>query len=318
MNSKLISLIAALFVLCACSPKIALVEASGLVRKGDELLIVSDDSAGAVFRYKFTGVYKAGDTALLTTFTIDTAQHQLFTSNKGADLESIDILPNGQTVVLSEQAAALFTKEGLATQYPDSLREVAGRGLEGMSIHTNGQIVVLWEGGYYSRKNLAGILMDESINFKIPQLPRFCLHRLPQGLETEVCRNANSIIDLKVPATPDANQSFRAPDLVWSADGTSLIVLLASLNAANDSFKFLWLQEFSISGEPIGDPLNLCDQGYLPAHLRDGPESNIEGLAWFESGKSLVLINDTGRTATAAIISVNPWPDTDKNVACDQ
>ena len=295
----------ALSVLCACGQKIELVEASGLVRQGEKLLIVSDDSAGAVFSYHLPGLSYTKDTGLMATFTIATPQHQLFAGNKAADLESIDILPNGKIVVLSEQANALFGREGLLAQYPDSLQEVAGRGLEGMSIHPNGQIVVLWEGGYYSPIGLLpkGLLTKD---FKVPQLPRICMHRLPQGSETVVCHGENSIVDLKVPATPDANQSFRAPDLVWAENGNSLIVMLASLNAANDSFRFLWLQKFTISGEPFGSPLNLCAKGFLPEHLRDGPESNIEGLAWFEHGKSLILINDTGSTATAALISVDP------------
>jgi len=314
----LLSICSALIVLNACSPQIELVEASGLVRVGGELVIVNDNSAGALFKYALPDVdYHSSNNPLLATISIDAALHQPFTSSAASDLESVDVLPNGRIVALSEHAAALFTKEGLAVQYPDDLTEVAGRGLEGLSVRADGMVVVLWEGGYYSPIALPDIFTGDSTKHKLPPKPRFCVHMFPDVGGSSACLGENDIRDLEVPSPPDSTQSFRAPDLVWDSDDTSFIVLLASLNAANDSFRYLWLQKFSLTGEPLGAPLNLCDKGFLPKQLRDGPESNIEGLAWFDPGKSLILINDTEGMATAAVISVNPWTKTDSTIACD-
>ena len=311
-------LLMVLMLLNACSAPVELVEASGVVRVGEQLIIVSDDSAGALFRYELPNRdYHNRKAALLATISIDKPLYQAFTSSDASDLESIDVLPNGQILVLSEQAAALFTKDGLAVQYPEELKELASRGLEGLAIHSDGQVVVLWEGGYYSPGVLPGIFAGDSDNHKLSPKPRFCVHTFPVSPETSACMGENAIRDLEVPSPPDSTQSFRAPDLVWDTDGQSFIVLLASLNAANDAFRYLWLQRFSVSGEPSGAPLNLCDQGILPQQLRDGPESNIEGLAWFDPGESLILINDTKQTATAIVLSVNPWPKTDNTLACD-
>ena len=123
---------------------------------------------------------------------------------------------------------------------------------------------------------------------------------------------------LQVPDAAVVTQAFRAPDLVWSADGMSFIVLLSSHDVSDRVFRFKWLQRFSESGEPIGDPINLCDRGYLPSDVRSGPGGNFEGLGWFELGKSLVLINDHTQTASTVVIAVDPWPSTDRSVACDQ
>jgi len=301
-----------LFFLGACDSKIELVEASGLVRIENQLVIVSDNEAGALFRYRLSDLDNHNDTGVvLKTISINPVDHQTFTSFNASDLESVDILPNGEIIVLSEQTNALYTKDGIAAQYPDKLAEIAGRGLEGLSVHSNGKIVVLWEGGYYS---LLG--MNNDIN--LPKKPRFCIHTLPKTTDILVCKENNAIKDLEVPAPPDSSQFFRAPDLVWDTDGASFIVLLASLNAANYSFRYLWLQRFSIEGRPSGAPINLCDKGMLPGQLRDGPESNIEGLAWFDPGNSLIMINDTNSMATAAVLSINPWPQTDNTIACDQ
>ena len=105
---------------------------------------------------------------------------------------------------------------------------------------------------------------------------------------------------------------------MWDTDDRSFIVLLSSTNVTNDEFRYKWLQKFSGSGEPIGDPLNLCDRGYLPENVRSGKADNYEGLGWFERGKSVIMINDYSRAATAVVIAIDPWPATDKSLACDQ
>ena len=133
-----------------------------------------------------------------------------------------------------------------------------------------------------------------------------------------MCPGGEGVLVLNVPTTPDSAQAFRAPDLVWTTDGQSFIVLLSSTNVANDEFRYKWLQKFSVSGDPIGDPINLCDRGYLPEHLRSGGADNYEGLGWFEPGRSVIMINDHSEAATAVVISVDPWLATDNSIACDQ
>jgi hypothetical protein len=90
------------------------------------------------------------------------------------------------------------------------------------------------------------------------------------------------------------------------------------LNASDNEFRYKWLQKFAVSGEPIGEPVNLCDDGFLPKNVRSGRGGNYEGLGWYEPGKSLILVNDHREAATVVIVSVDPWPRTDKLIACDE
>ena len=122
---------------------------------------------------------------------------------------------------------------------------------------------------------------------------------------------------MDVPIPPIATQSFRAADLVWG-ETDSIIVLLSSTNSANNTFKYKWLQKFSTDGQRVGISLNLCARGYLPTELRDGRDSNIEGMDWFEEGKSVVLINDHKGPGTAVIISIESWPTVIDSITCDQ
>jgi len=97
-----------------------------------------------------------------------------------------------------------------------------------------------------------------------------------------------------------------------------LIALLSSTDRANEKLSFKWLQRFTLGGTPYGEPLNLCAPGFLPDDVRDDAWGSFEGLGWLEEGKSLVLINDHKYSATAVAIAIDPWPDTDKSIACDE
>ena len=145
-----------------------------------------------------------------------------------------------------------------------------------------------------------------------------CVHSLPDVEGSEVCKRGDGVVPLQVPATPDETQAFRAADLVWGRDGQSIIVLLSSTSAGDSVFRYKWLQRFSTSGAAIGEPINLCARGYLPARVRSGKDGNFEGLGWFEPGKSLVLINDYSGAATAVILAIDPWLPNDATIACDE
>ena len=292
-------------------------EASAIVLKGDHLLMVSDDTPAILYRYKLKPEdHPNSEGPLLASISIEPTFSRHLVNKKAKDLEGIDLLSNGELVLLSEQAYALFTPKGLVAQYPKFMSEVAGRGLEGLAINAEDQVAVLWEGGYYSPKLLSSLLVKSETNQA--QIPFVCIHQYSSELNTLHCDKGEGVVKLNVPATPLRTQAFRAPDLEWSEDNNSLIVLLASQNLEDTAFKYMWLQRFSLSGEAIGAALNLCDRGFLPKHLRSGRASNFEGLAWFEPGKSLMLVNDYSNTATAVIISVEPWPETDLSIACDQ
>jgi len=254
----------------------------------------------------------------LAVIEIDKGRKRALGGSLAIDLESVDVLGDGKVAVLSERLHALITRDGLAAVYPDLMAEFAGRGLEGLAINTDGRIAALWEGGFLNPDKLPSSVSGVGSFSGGPFKPLICVHSLPATLGSEVYPNCQGVIVLKVPDAPVPTQAFRAPDLVWSEDGKSFIVLLSSSDAADDEFKFKWLQRFSDSGEPQGAPLNLCDRDYLPDKLRSGRGSNFEGLAWFERGKSLILINDHREPATAVVIAVDPWPSTDKTVTCDQ
>lgn len=298
-------------LLSACDDQERLTEASGIVVANNELLIVSDNSPGALFRYPLTTEgYSTNSGPRLAKIEIKNTLYEKYLTGKAKDLEGIGMLPNGELAFLSEDAAALFTRKGLLAQYPASMAEVAGRGLEGLAINSEGKIAALWEGGYYSPDTI-----DYTKNFSDKaQKPRLCVHTLPDALASPVCQN--DVITLNVPLAPDTKQAFRAPELIWDTQGQGFIVLLSSQNAADNNFKYKWLQKFSSNGEPIGEPLNLCAKGYLPKKLRS-KQGNYEGMAWFEAGKSVLIINDTNKIATAVVLSIEPWPSTDKIITCN-
>ena len=272
-----------------------------------------------MFRYQLQADdMPSGNGPLLAEIEIDSATVKRFGGEAALDLEGIDVLVDGHIVVLSEQLHALFSKDDMIAFYPYSMAGVGGRGMEGLAIRNDGQVAGLWEGGYFSPEYLPTWIEGAGELTTGPMRPLLCIHTIPTTSDVRVCWRGAGVKVLQVPATPDASQSFRATDLVWSADGQSVIVLLSSLDVTSRIFRYKWLQRFSVDGDPIGEPLNLCGSGYLPGHLRSGKAGNYEGLGWFEPGESLILINDYSEAATAVIIAVDPWQPNDKMLACDQ
>ena len=306
--------------LIGCNSQGKLRQASGVALDGPDLVIVGNGTPRTVYRYRLNeSDMPTGDGPLLSVIEIDETEVETeFGGRWALDLEAIDLLPDGQVVVLSEATFRLLDRSGVVARYPFALSPMGGRGFEGLAVHSNGRIAALWEGGYMSQAYLptryegAGRLADEPIK------PIVCIHFVADQPDALPCQDGHGVSVLQVPDTPDSSQAFRAPDLVWGADGESFIVLLSSLNAATDEFRYKWLQKFNVSGEPLGEPINLCDDGYLPDNVRSGRGGNVEGLGWFERGKSLILVNDHSEAATVVVIAVDPWPSTDNSIACDE
>lgn len=318
-HGRLLQLFSALGVLwiSGCSTKEPLREASGVVRIRQDLVFVGDESAGKTFSVRVPpGLPLAGAGPFRGSFTVDVATVGNVAGPLGVDLESLDVLPSGSVAVLSERLRALVVNQRIVAEYPGVMGEIGGKGLEGLSVRSDGKLAALWEGGHFEPHKLPTHVAGAGNLTGGPMNPIVCVHDLPSSTDVEVCPDGDTAFILSVPATPDTTQAFRAPDLVWSRDGEEFIVLLSSTNAANNAFRFKWLQRFSNTGTPIGEPVNLCARGLLPDALRSGRDSNFEGLAWFDE-ENLVLINDYGQPATAVLIDVVPWPSTSKSQACD-
>ena len=292
--------------------------ASGVVVQGKHLLLVGDDTDGTLFRVALPEheLTSSEQSVSYPLKGLALSTGPVFGGALATDLEAVALLPDGEPVVLSEGAAALLTAERVVATYDPSLMQFGGRGLEGLDVHRDGRIAALWEGGY-PHPNALPTRFGGTGRVQGPFLPAICVHRSRHDGPVVACGDTRGIVSLEVPESPDAKQAFRAPDLIWSEDGSSWIVLLASTNAENSQFRYKWLQRFGLTGKPLGPPLNLCDQDQLPVEIRHGLEGNVEGLAWWDVGKSVVMVNDSLVKTTVVVLQLDPWPETDPDVACD-
>jgi len=293
-----------------------ILEASGIVRKRDHFVIVGDESPGDIFEQKITTTdYSHITTPRLDNILADKATKRNIAGNMAMDLEGVAISSDGEIVLLSERLNALLTKDTvIIAEYPDQLTEVAARGLEGLAISSKDSVLAMWEGGHFVPKKNPSKVKSAHGSITGPMNPLFCIHHLNNS---KPCAKGVGIKVLEVPQPQLNNQAFRAPDVIWSSDEESIIVLLSSTDATDREFGYKWLQRFTKKGIPISDPLNLCDTGYLPKKLRSDSFSNFEGLAWFERGESIMLINDNGSGhPSVVILDLNPWPKTDPTVKC--
>jgi hypothetical protein len=271
-------------------------QASGLVRRGDELLIVDDESPGGFFRYPLPV------DPLTRIDPSSLAWVELRRADLAVDLESIELLCDGREVVLSERLRMLITEGGWVAEYDDPLGEVGERGLEGVAVRVceseRSHIAVVWEGGYMRTEELPAplarrdgkvLLGDRSAR---PVIFTHTLDADTLGVRT-VADTSGRYIELQtalLPGDEPAAQRFRVPDLVWhelGGDRWGFIALLNSSSAEPVSFEYVWLQRFDPQGQPVGDPIDLNAE--LPADLHG---LNWEGLGWYEEGKSLLLIDD--------------------------
>jgi hypothetical protein len=234
-------------------------------------------------------------------------------SNLATDLESIDMLADGRVAVVSERLRSLFGPEGVIAEYDALYAEFGKRGLEGLAVlvlpKKISRVAVLWEGGYPEFDFVPRQLRDRVGRAALK--PLLIVHSLAPGAGEVAIRDVQDV-ELQTPLPmgeePSA-QRFRAPDLVWhrSPDGEWVfIVILSSLNSLGErAYAHHWLQRFSAAGQPIGDPFDI--DKFAPADLKG---ANWEGLAWFEDGRSLMLVHVSAPAdVSAATAMVLPLPE---------
>ncbi len=299
-------------------------EASGIARHGDELLIVGDEGASRCYRCPVSGDEKGvvaldEDRLLMETWTA---------SSLPLDLEGVEVLADGRTVVLSERLHALLDREGVVAEYPKLASEFGNRGLEGVAVRPLedgiSRVAVLWEGGYPLYRALPEAYRGPT--GRPPMRPMLFIHNVAPGERNLVYEEEDLvIIDLDVPlpgGTPPRAQRFRAPDLVWyrfggeSSGEWGFIVLLSSEYAlppepgsagdcpgglSGERYCYKWLMRFDASGRPVGEPADL--DRLIPDHLAS---RNWEGMDWFVEGESLVLVYEerADRRGNVAIIDL--------------
>ena len=272
-----------------------LAEASGIVTKGDEFIIVSDSEPGAFFRLPMP--------RSRLPFTIIPSQVTRVVLPNAAlalDLEEVDVLVDGRVVVLSERLRALIAENGNVLEYDDPFGEIAESGLEGLAVASgssvaSSRVAALWEGGYLRASELPASLGGSIGNRALK--PVVVVHDLAAGALGQRQRMRDTrptdiiTLDIPVPRGKEpAAQRFRAPDLVWhrADEGQfTFIVLLSSFSVKPEKYQHLWLQRFDARGKPHGSPIDI--DAIAPPNLRG---RNWEGLAWVEFGKTLALIDD--------------------------
>lgn len=301
-------------------------EISGIARSGSRLLMVGDDTPDRYFVYDLTrAVVSPGTGPFLGEFPVDAAAVTAMSlTTRTSDLEGVATM-DGITLMVSEAMSALVVSDRVVAQYPATLAPFGNRGLEGVAMRrhsdTSAMVAVLWEGGYPERGDLPRQLAIPAV-LERSLRPVVCVHELPLSAlgaraPMEPCSKAEDLVELDVPVAPDSLQGFRAPDLVWMPDGSGFLVLLSSQNATTAhrvEYKYKWLQRFDRSGHRAGAALNLCD--ILPFSVRSGRSGNVEGMTWFEEGRSVALINDTRGGATVVLVSVREQSDTTTPSSC--
>lgn len=284
------------------------VEASGVTRSGPNLIIVTDSDPGAYY----TVPVRDNHASVIPIDTASIRRHAFSSGDLAADLEGIDVLPDGRVVALSERLHALVGHGGLVAEYPDFLGEVGGIGLEGLSARGTADgsaiIGVLWEGGYPEDDKMTPAVHRRLHGRALE--PTVFVHRLNAD---EVAGQVTGDVAILSPrhsaeAEPDALR-FRAADLVWhrlkaTGEWGFIVLLSASTGTENRVFGPAVLQRFSADGQPVGPSLDLAEAA--PQLGR----RNWEGMGWFEEGQRLVLVHDQPWTgdAVALVVPLDTWP----------
>ncbi|HEX2523687.1 MAG TPA: hypothetical protein VHP35_16315 [Terriglobia bacterium] len=283
-------------------------EASGVIRQSDRLLIVDDSVWGA-----YSSVPINGQKGPLISLQ-GACRIPLPVTPMVPDFEGIDRLADGKLVFLSERLRSLIGEDGLIAQYDSLLGEFANRGLEGVAVRPLpggvSRIAVIWEGGYPDYASVPWSL--RSTAGRQAMRPLVVVHDLDSGVRgVELkTRDAKLAVELEVPK-PDGEepeaQRFRAPDLVWtrwrngSAEDWGFLLLITSQNSVpRPQYLFHWLQRFDLKGKPVGEPLDLAQ--FLPADIQ---HANWEGLSWFDTGKSVVLVHEGERQVDSRAFILN-------------
>ena len=299
--NRMLALLLLILVVCGANAEPLIKEASGIARSGEKLLVVADGDLGNYYEYDISNLRSRH---IVISDAERLHSKQVVKEKLYVDLEGIEVLADGEVIVLSERLRSLLSDKGTIISYPSRFGEYAQAGLEGLASRpTQGvmgsyDIAVLWEGGYPIKQFLPAEVSSVTSALR----PIVIIHTLINGVVprpiTEVVLNTDSLskwVDKKEPKGKEPHAfRFRAPDLVWHKDG--FIVLLSSVRmpSKDDSNRYgpAVLQRFDLNGEPIGQPFELSPQlksQQVPVN------KNWEGLAWYEAGKTLMLVNDDGR-----------------------
>lgn len=301
---------------CASAPPAVggpgVAELSGVARRGDLLLLVGDDDPNVVYEIPLPGDSRA-------VIPLDASK---FRSRRiggdldASDLEAVDVLADGRIVALSEDLAAIVDEKGVIVRFGEAMREVGGRGTEGLAVRAlpdeTSRVAVCWEGGYPSERDLPPDLVPRIAGRSFR--PRVAVLDVPAGARDVPLPPLDETFlrELQVPKPPGAEptaQRFRAADLVWirlsaEPEQWGFLVLLSSEWARRPEegdegacskqenghavrYCYRWLQRFTETGEAVGAPLDL--EPYFPDELLF---ANWEGLGWYRPGESVVLVYD--------------------------
>lgn len=269
-------------------------EVSGILAENKDLYVVDDSVSSAYFHLTLPP-----DHGRVIPLNNLHSMSISLPSGIWVDLEAIGRLADGRIVVLSERLRGLIGEQGPILEYDYPLSEFGRRGLEGLAIRPlpdgSSRIAVLWEGGYPSASSIQPQIQASAGTASMK--PLLFVHDLGPGETTDRVRWSDGLIrtELQVPIPEGAEpaaQRFRAPALVWhrpaSAAEWSFIVLITSENATSKvEYRYHWLQRFNLRGQPIGEPLDIAT--LAPADIAS---ANWEGLAWFEPGKSLIMVHE--------------------------
>lgn len=302
---------------CASAPPAvsgpgAVTELSGVARRGDVLLLVGDDDPNVVYEVPLPADVRAAIPLDASTFRARPIGGALDAS----DLEAVDVLADGRVVALSEDLAAIVDGEGIVVRVGDPMREIGGRGTEGLAVRAlpdgTSRVAVCWEGGYPSARDLPPELIPRIAGRAFR--PRVVVVDVPAGARDVPLPPLDGRFpaELQVPKPPGAEptaQRFRAADLVWirlsaQPEEWGFLVLLSSEWAERPEegdegacakqedghavrYCYRWLQRFTETGEAVGAPLDL--EPFFPDELLF---ANWEGLGWYQPGESVVLVYD--------------------------
>ena len=245
-------------------------EISGVARRGEKLLLVSDDQPGCYFELKIEDV----TAAVIPIDPEKLKRVKMKGCEAASDFESIVVLGDDRIAALSEDLHALYSATkvggkdwGVLAQFNQTVTEFGNRGLEGASVLAlpdgASRVAVLWEGGYPAMtslpeqiqnslghspllpilivfevpRNVTGLFVDDSTSYQQLQTPKLkdagSSDAAPIPLDSELPKS----LEISPQNEPPFAQRYRAPDLVWhiwhndDAVDTGLIVLLSSENA---------------------------------------------------------------------------------------